>query len=942
MEAIFDSASLIARVALGAVLIVAGLSKLRDAHAFISGLSEFPVARSLARSATATRVLAAAVLSTELIVGLCLVSGLLAPYMAFIAAVMLGVFTAALIIAVVESKAQSCGCFGTKSKSTVHRMHVVRNVLLMSLAVLVGSSGITQSDVIGPSHTSFIVLAAMTIGTLGLVAWRTNSSPVLNDEKPLIASLQDNPLTYYSEAARAPSSSAESPPLAVSGRQFSALGELETLEREACSLIMSTELGSTLAGGTTDHTSTDIDEELLQLDEELNEKFAAAFREADQEASSSGLVGLSLLLWTTLLRRRSMVSLHTKVNGLSGRRVCKGDLIGETLLWQYFRTLMPLTDASVEANQVAAIKALAAVARQAACLGERQNAWLASNLYWSFVEVRAYLRQNALEFLTPFLAQAGAAPLLLIYDVEKYRGLTSPLARWFQENREWLFQGESSGRLPVLWHGLWLYDRRTGHLLGFAPSDVAIDENEVNLGSFFDSIINPDNLGRRDCTFSEMIERGQSRAGYHCLGSVCEEVRQSRPSDRFDLWTRVSSLGTRGDMNPRAVEETLCQSGSKGGQSSQCGDGLSGAGRSWSAKAVRCLSEQVITPSERILRCVGESLGLCASPVDAYVKRLAEVSLAGVPLGGCDLKSSGATTEEERWREVVEADRKAEAETDRAVEAAVKEYKNEVQAIEDAHQTAYEIFADSIQDPKVLGAALAGADDARKSQLDQATEKRDQTIKEAYGREEDAKQKAREQYDNDSKKKQSRRCPPDVPECGDDSCSAMAASAKATMRCLTAQTEKKDLTQMRGQEGWTDPSPLDDSSDTSWTRCLEGLARDGDLQRKCWAVDCGPEFVTALQDGVCNCASTIDHTMSSALGGVCGNLDCLEGHPSIQNGRCTCAKEPVGELGLVTFKLPPPPIFSEVHAEVSGVGYIPRGSTSARYRVQQANWDITH
>src|SRR5262249_32632961 len=145
-----------------------------------------------------------------------------------------------------------------------------------------------------------------------------------------------------------------------------------------------------------------------------------------------------------------MQSFHTRVGGLEDDPDCAGDIVGDQLLEHYFDSLFDRDSA----NRAPAIKALIDLARQSACLGEQQSSLLSSLLVHSYAELESFLRLNGLDRALPYVSQATAQPLLFFYDVEKYRGSSFPLARWFEDHREALLEGTKSRRNPIFWHGL--------------------------------------------------------------------------------------------------------------------------------------------------------------------------------------------------------------------------------------------------------------------------------------------------------------------------------------------------------------------------------------------------------------------------------------------------------------------------------------------------------
>jgi hypothetical protein len=296
-----------------------------------------------------------------------------------------------------------------------------------------------------------------------------------------------------------------------------------------------------------------------------------------------------------------------------------------------------------------AVSALAEIARQTVCLSERQSAEVASNLNRAYTDLQAFLRVNGLGHVEAYIAQAGAAPLTLFYDVEKFRGVQSPLGQWFSSNHLSLHTGVRNGRLPSLWHGLWLYDRRSGSMFGYGHDEQPSDENFVNLYAFFTSIVQPENLGKRDCSFSEMLERGLGSSGYGCASSACRDDKKA--SKRRGAWRRQgfpSPLRRRAPedlhgpaKNPAGVlHNTTCKE--KTSTKKGCEDPLQVAGRSRLGVAIACVTRQIMNPDKQVIKCLAEATGRCADPVQGLVKDLKETTFAGIRVGReCQLSGEG-------------------------------------------------------------------------------------------------------------------------------------------------------------------------------------------------------------------------------------------------------------------------------------------------------------
>jgi hypothetical protein len=693
--------------------------------------------------------------------------------------------------------------------------------------------------------------------------------------------------------------------------------------------------------------------ELLLIDTEINERLKnlyTAATEGDRQDPSAMPVRIALLHWTTLLRRRSMQGFHTLVEGLEDDVDCRGDIIADQLLLVYFNTLFE--DQRRTGREALAVRALTDLARQSACLGAQQSAQLASDLYWSFVELRGFLRLNGIEYVVPYVAQAAAAPMLLFYDVEKYRGPQSPLARWFAENYEWLIQGTTSKRIPLVWHGLWLYDRRSGRLIGYRPTRKPINENDVHLAQFFGSIVSRENLGRYDSSFAEMIERGGTAQGYLSIGSICAESKESGAGKKGSSWSKfggklqssrsVTGQLSRAGLSEDTIKGTLCDespsSGNNPDGSSLCGGGgLSGPGRNWAADAVRCLSQQVMQPGEKLMRCTAEALGLCSSPVDKAVKNLQQTSFAGIRLGdNCQLTEGGGSegggsiakpkTEAQKKAEQKQKEAEAKlqrelAEAKKAAEAAEKARKTE----EEKQAKAREASRAYAQQPTKENAA---AREEANEEYSNAT--LDRIMAEAEYRYEEeqvyqAGQKLLEAIDDLRRwPNPNKRCPIDTPDCGGNACTGMSAAVMAVQSCFEDAAREEEREIFEREPGVVDPNP-DEGTYPGFGNCFESYDDQvSAVHKECWAVDCGPESMTVMTaGGNCGCGPEITGDPSDHLTGMCATILCSDGSPTVRNGKCTC--EGGAEIGGGTFgggtilKGPfitsSPRLFTEVHIQ---------------------------
>jgi uncharacterized membrane protein YphA (DoxX/SURF4 family) len=123
---------LILRIALGAIFIVAGGSKIGHAAYFAAQIAGF---RILPQVVIAPIALALPYL--EVLLGAYLVIGLFTRQAAWIAALLLLIFDAAIASAVVRGMAIDCGCFGPSDATLTTWGEVGRDAIFVVLAVVV-------------------------------------------------------------------------------------------------------------------------------------------------------------------------------------------------------------------------------------------------------------------------------------------------------------------------------------------------------------------------------------------------------------------------------------------------------------------------------------------------------------------------------------------------------------------------------------------------------------------------------------------------------------------------------------------------------------------------------------------------------------------------------------------------------------------------------------
>jgi uncharacterized membrane protein YphA (DoxX/SURF4 family) len=962
----------VARLAVGSLFLIAGATKLLDRRGLERTLASFPLARPIARSPARLRSASAVIPIVELLLGALFVVGI-APLLTGAAIVMLlALFTLGLALALSRQESAPCGCMGARSAKPLSGTHIARNggfiaaatfgalasggspslplagadesvaVAWLGAAVAAGlATMVIRSQSLGapaPAIAGWVPVHQGSRGWMGvgkrMVAFAvgsTRTSRALRSERPRLRELVTTPGVSSAAYRRAVEDERSASELVVEldgwkakhGKGAETLDELANLQAN--------------------RSWASRERKLLELDRRIDETLQRIYRQgvAEEGGSAENLLARAALLhWTVLLRRRSMQSFHTKVAGLTDNKSCEGDLIGDQLLLAYFDALFERDETGPA--EVRAVQALAALARQTACLGEQQSALLASNLYWSYLELRAFLRLNGLERLVPAVAQAAASALLLFHDVEKYRGTQAPLARWFAEARDALHEGVATHRIPWSWHGMWLYDRLTGQLVGYQAAFPDRGENDIDLAAFLDSILNRENLGRYDCSFAEMVERGVGPQGYMCGGSDCED-KSKRDSKKGGQ----SSVGvtTRSGLGSKQLKDTSCgegsgsggrDSGGGGGPLGGCGDAMKTQGRSRADKTINCVSKQIVRPGTERMRCVIEGTGLCSNPLDSLSKSLNEATMGGVPMGkGCEISASAGGDSKKKAEEEAAEKKKAE-------EKAQKELDEAKKAAKEAQEAKKKADAEVAAAKKAAEEAVKKADkDAEKDKEGRPGEDNWQKVKDADARleagfrmaeqaqlaQDRANERARDAveaylqasgyYGTGGKDGGTHRCPPDTPNCGGNDCTGMSKWTATASKCFDDKTSEKTEHFGGGQQpGVIDPNPEEPQGGGSSRACLDAVQDvAGAIAKHCWATDCGPGAGTyKTTSELCGCRGQMDGT-GTDMRSNCSEMYCSAGAAVFKAGRCQCSDASMGQIELGSFTVSSAPSFSTVRTQ---------------------------
>jgi len=685
-----------------------------------------------------------------------------------------------------------------------------------------------------------------------------------------------------------------------------ALSEARRSDQHARELIRAGE-----RDGAADKLAALLDEDDLLINQYLKVAYRTA-RPATKGKPSNDMLRTAVLHWSAATRRLLQDSLHTQVAGLEDDPDCKGDVVADALMLRYADAVLDPAPAGREARVVAALTPLA---RQSACLSTQQSNLYATALVASFDEVAKFLRVNGQETTVPLLAALASQPMLLFYDVEKWRGQIAPLSLWYSNYREILRQVIAASRHPSQWHQLWLYDRRTGLLVGYKPTRLPKDENHIDLELFFQSIIDSLALGGNDCSFHEMVSRGPSQAGYVCAGAACKQKETLPGHVNNTPWMNRPSGSTPfggGNATMQGLAESaFCPAGGDApghGGGGLCASVNTGVGGSTiAAQQVACVAATAMSPGERQMRCVAEATGMCANPIDRFTKQMQETIYAGVKIGkNCQISQTDgpmvispeeAQRQRDAWgvdyykKQWENAESKAlDAQSESRQQAQIvnhlfEQYENAMAEAERAEKEAGDLATGPKRnDPgtqakidKKNSEALAARD--RAAQLDRQHKEEKELLKKKQDEAQRQREKANDKKkEADAKKKKyedkygssdtkpnssgdNKRCVNGVGGC-DNTCSAMSQAMKQVMSCLTQTQNATPGTPTGPIRPGCDPrvcDPIDpvSPSNSALAQCFGSVNGGGvmnSVQKKCWSMRCaGNEEAAVGGNGACVC-----------------------------------------------------------------------------------------
>jgi hypothetical protein len=560
----------------------------------------------------------------------------------------------------------------------------------------------------------------------------------------------------------------------------------------------------------------------------------------------------AVLHWAHLVRQHLRTPLHTAVPAFADDAQCTGSVIGDAVFVDYADAV---GDPRHEQRVETVVEALRDLARHIACLGQAQTEQLATQMAIAFDDVRLTLVANGLDSAIPYVAQAISVPMLLVHEVERQHGDDAPLAHWFRDHEAVLVEGAVTRHHPASWHGLWLYDRMTGRLRGFRTTDKVIDENEIDLVSFFHTLAEPTREDSR-CSFAEMVQRGASGGRYHCNGRLC-----------------------------RDSHDPTCLTPGAGDSAPEKGSGVELPALSTSTE-IDCISSQAASPSQQQMTCIVEATGLLASPRSMLTKNMQSATLAGIKGGGaCTLSDAAADA---AYNAQVE---KARADYEKSVAAQVAYLSAEIDELARLQKE-----ADTVrQDPTATTLAVEMADQRVEEQEEVvneamnslatgttlAAEKRAEEIKQA----EEARKKAAA---GSSSGTGTTKCV-DPASCG-NGCGALASQAQKALDCFTGAADPRLADPLSGPGGCGAAcDPMDPVNKTGLT-CTDDLAHNlgASVSQSCWAVRCGPSDQSMGTSQCCAQGGGMTSSGEPELVGMCTTAYCEGGAPSFVDGQCQC------------------------------------------------------
>ena len=225
-------------------------------------------------------------------------------------------------------------------------------------------------------------------------------------------------------------------------------------------------------------------------------------------ADKTGLnepIMLAMLELQIELRRILGSTFKTTVPIVENDPACQVDVIEQQHIWLYAAAVATIAGAGSQPQA----GPLSRFARQIACISGLQAAVLDTAITSSFNTVALRLQQRGLGDLLPYLARFVAPLQIIVLDARKHTGTQSASWRWFRRWYPELLDHIGTGGWAT--DRLYLWDLRLGVLTGFAPcGTVGAQRYCFDINLLINTIVEPRNLARADCSFSGILANGVS------------------------------------------------------------------------------------------------------------------------------------------------------------------------------------------------------------------------------------------------------------------------------------------------------------------------------------------------------------------------------------------------------------------------------------------------
>ena len=325
-------------------------------------------------------------------------------------------------------------------------------------------------------------------------------------------------------------------------------------------------------------------------------------------------------------------------------------------------------------------------------------------------------------------------------------------------------------------------------------------------------------------------------------------------------------------------------------------------------------------PGTEGFHCLAEATGFCSNPVDRLTKDLKDTVFSGVKIGSnCDIGQGKNSQDDDDLKPLptrADLNKRYLDATEKVVNAAEQRANAEAQLKEQIAKDRAEEQAQRNQNRAKEQELKKQVAEAKTAQT-QAQIERDNARKAAEAaakkEQDDAKKAAQQQA-----QKKTPACPPGTPDCGDNSCTAMASQMGQAMLCAARALNPGEGDPFRTTAGGCDPTvcdPVDPTGSAPATAaCLATMApttTGPGIDRMCWAVDCARQR-TPTTGGCCGRTGTLgpgETGVGTPGASLCALMLCSEGSPAPGPFGCQCTQPGgSGDTSIGGFT-PRPPTF---------------------------------